>query len=110
MSWTAFKKRLRLGAELRVVNHRQPWRTRDVEIVAKTKRNIVVRDLDAGPQGDMASIKMPPAAFTRSVSADAFEVLAQEDGPRWVSPGVKSSMPIYAGQPVLTLQMLREAP
>lgn len=100
MSWTAFKRELRVGRKLYVVNSRRPWRSRYVEIIARSKRSIVVKDSD----GAMSNIKLPAAAFTRMTDEGAW-LLAEEDGPRWNMAKEKDERGILAGEPYMMLRL-----
>lgn len=107
MSWTAYKKRLRPGAKLYVLNHRRPWRSRHVEIISRSKRSIVVKDVEA-PSG-LAMIPLPAAAFTRMIDDNDAEILAEETGPRYTEQRLANGE-ILAGMPVMTLRIEDEAP
>lgn len=106
VSWTAFKKTLRVGARIRVFNIRRPWLSRDVDIIVRSKRSIVVKDDD----GKMTNIPLPAASFTRMRDDGIVELLADEDGPRWSKDQRKLDEKILAGQPYMAVGLLRPAP
>lgn len=107
MSWTAYKKRLRPGAMLALNNLRRPWLSRRVEVVQRSKRSILVRDVDTH---DLSRIHLPLARFTRMVDDNDVELLAEKDGPRFNPDRERiDNGDILAGMPWLVIRVVEDA-
>jgi hypothetical protein len=106
MSWTSYKRRLRPGAQLYIHNLRRPWRSRNVEIVHRSKRSILLKDTETG---DLANLHLPLARFTRMVNDNDVEFLADEDGPRFLEPAVQLDDIIMAGMPWMIMRVKKDA-
>lgn len=107
MSWTSYKRRLRPGAKLYIHNLRRPWRSRNVEVVQRSKRSILVKDVETH---DLSRLQLPLARFTRMVNDNDVEFLADEDGPRFNPDRERiDNGDILAGMPWMVLRVKEDA-
>jgi len=108
MSYTSWKKRLKVGARIHVTNVRRPWRTRHMLVTSASKRMFTAADIDAtvGEVVKHWNFELPPAAFTRVADEDSVELLAREDGPRWGVDSNQQLEDIQAGEPYMVVKIL----
>jgi hypothetical protein len=104
MTYTTWKRELQPGVRLFVENHRRPWLSRHVVVSSVTKRTLLVDDVE--DTGYRARISLPAASFT-SMKDNVCTILAQHDGPAFNMERQKLWLPLLAGSPLLSIELLQ---
>jgi hypothetical protein len=104
MTYTTWKRELRPGTRLFVENHRRPWLSRHVVVSSVTKRTLIVDDVE--DTHHRARIALPAASFT-SMKNNVCTILAPHDGPAFNMERQKLWVPLLAGSPLLSIELLQ---
>ena len=103
MTYTAWKRELWKGTRLFVENHRRPWLSRHVVVVEVSRRSMIVDDVEGSHR---ARIGLPAAGFT-TMKDNVCTILADHDGPRFNRKREQLEVPLLAGSPLLSIELLQ---